>query len=247
MKRLLLLGLLGLGCVCAARAQETATSGKGSSESTQVNFADTSAAKITLFEPASPVPFPAALPAAAYSPTGTSAGLASAAPAPVADPAPEPKFLYGGRDDYRWQLGIGADFIRFRSSIFNASAVGAKVSITYFTNDWFGIEGNVTADFAPQIFDKEHVKVLDYGAGPKIVWRQKRWEPWLHGIFGGSHEQPQTAGHSRNSYSIQAGGGVDYRWNPRVSFRLEANYVRTGFFSQAQNDIEVAGGIVFHF
>jgi len=247
MKRLLLLGLLGLGCVCAARAQETTVTGKGSAESTQVNFAGISAAKLTFFEPASATVFTAALPSAVPSSTALSAELATPVPQPAGDPAPEPKFLYGGRDDYRWQLGLGADFIRFRSSIFNASAVGFKTSITYFTNDWFGIEGNVSADFAPEIFDREHIKLVVYGAGPKVVWRQKRWEPWLHGIFGGSHEQPQTAGHSRNSYSIQAGGGVDYRWNPRVSFRLEANYVRTGFFSQSQNNIEAAGGIVFHF
>jgi opacity protein-like surface antigen len=245
MKRLLLLGLLGLGWVCAARAQETRATGTEPVESTQGNSADTSAAKLALFGSTDATTF-AAAPRSASSPL---AGLSTAfaTPTPAADPPPEPKFLYGGRDDYRWQLGIGADFIRFRSSIFNASAVGIKTSLTYFTNDWFAIEGNVSAAFAPKIFDREHVKLLDYGAGPKVAWRQKRWEPWLHAIFGGAHEQPQTAGNSKNSYSIQAGGGVDYRWNPRVSFRLEGNYVRTGFFHQSQNDLEVAGGIVFHF
>ena len=250
MKRFLVLGLLGLGLVCAARAQQTADPGNWPAQSPQVNFADTSAAKVTLFDPAETAST-AAPPSTLSSPSSPAPSAAFATPGPdpaaAAEPAPQPKFLYGGRDDYRWQLGIGADFIRFRSSIFNASAVGVKVSVTYFTNDWFGIEGNVSADFAPQIFDKEHVKVLVYGAGPKVVWRQKRWEPWLHGIFGGSHEQPQTADNSRNSYSIQAGGGVDYRWNPRVSFRLESDYVRTGFFHQAQNDFEASGGVVFHF
>ncbi len=113
--------------------------------------------------------------------------------------------------------------------------------------EWFAIEGNVSAAFAPQIFQNEHVKLAAYGAGPKIAWRQRQWEPWLHGIFGGAHEQPQTSGFSRNTYSIQAGGGADYRWNPRLSLRLEADYVRTGFFKQSQNDFQLAGGFVFHF
>jgi hypothetical protein len=88
---------------------------------------------------------------------------------------------------------------------------------------------------------------LVYGAGPKVAWRQKRWEPWLHGIFGGAHEQPQTAAGGRNSYSIMAGGGADYRWNPHLSFRLEGDYVRTGFFHQSQNNFQIAGGAVLHF
>jgi len=164
-----------------------------------------------------------------------------------ASPSPQPKFLYGGRDDYRWQLGIGATWLRFQSSAFNASAVGVNTSVVYFTNDWFGIEGDITAAFAPTIFANEHVKIGTYGGGPKIAWRQKQWEPWLHGIFGGARVQPQVAGQGRNSYSIKAGAGADYRWNPRISFRLEGDYLRTGFFKQSQNNFQLAGGIVFHF
>src|SRR5258706_5965812 len=92
------------------------------------------------------------------------------------------------------------------------------------------------------IFANEHVKIGTYGGGPKIAWRQKQWEPWLHGIFGGARVQPQVAGQSRNSYSIKAGGGADYRWNPRISFRLEGDYVRTRFFKQSQNKLPLAGG-----
>jgi hypothetical protein len=248
MKRLFVLGLLGIGWVCAAHAQEPKAAAKEAGESTPVNIADIAAAKLKLFEPVESPGFTAASPSTASSAPSPSAAFAMPQPA-AAVPSPEPKFLYGGRDDYRWQLGFGVTFIRFQSSIFNASAVGIKTSLAYYTNDWFAIEGNVSAAFAPQnkLFDREHPKLLDYGIGPKIAWRRKRWEPWAHGIFGGAHEQPQTAGNSRNSYSIQAGGGVDYRWNPRVSFRLESDYVRTGFFHESQNDFEIAGGIVFHF
>jgi hypothetical protein len=173
--------------------------------------------------------------------------LGNAAPDSSPSPAPDPRFLYGGRDDYRWQLAIGAAWLRFRSSVFNASAVGIKSSVTYFTNEWFGVEGNFTAGFAPQIYQNEHVKLLIYGGGPKIVWRQRRWEPWLHAILGGAHEQPQTAGHSRNTFAVEAGGGADYRFNPRFSGRLEGDWVHTSFFSQSQNNFELMGGVVFHF
>ncbi len=162
-------------------------------------------------------------------------------------PSPKPRFVYGGRDDYRWQLGLSLAFVRFNSSAFDANAIGIKTSVAYFLNEWLGVEGNVTAAFSPTTIGTDHVKVLIYGGGPKVAWRQRRWEPWLHGIFGGAHEQPQTAAGGRNSYAIEAGGGADYRWNPHLSFRAEGNYIRTGFFGQSQNSFSLAGGAVLHF
>jgi opacity protein-like surface antigen len=232
----LLVGALLLGSVGVTRAQESApTLGIGKGNVAQ-DLSASSAAKATLLGNLGAADTFVPLPA---KPT-----IAFAAPS---SPPPQPKFLYGGREDYRWQLSIAASWLRFQSSLFNASAVGINTSVVYFTNDWFGIEGNITAVFAPTILVNEHVKIATYGAGSKIAWRQKQWEPWLHGIFGGAHEQPQFAGQSRNSYAIKAGGGADYRWNPRVSLRLEGDYVRTGFFQQSQNDLQLAGGVVFHF
>jgi hypothetical protein len=101
--------------------------------------------------------------------------------------------------------------------------------------------------FAPGIYANDPVRIVNYVVGPKIAWRQRRWEPWAHVMFGGSHEQPQIAGVSRNSYAIQAGGGADFRWNPRFSFRLDADYLRNGFFKTTQNNFLLGGGVVFHF
>ena len=250
MKRLLQLALL-LGSVSAARAQMSAPTLQIDRGNTAQDFSSTSAAKATLLTElaaadtfSSPTAKPANTFAAPAVTTALALPLENAEPA---SPSPRPKFLYGGRDDYRWELSLAASWLRFRSTVFNASAVGINTSVVYFTNDWFGIEGNISAVFAPTILSNEHVKIATYGAGPKIAWRQKQWEPWLHGIFGGAHEQPQIAGQSRSTYVIKAGGGADYRWNPRVSFRLEGDYVRTGFFKQSQNNFQLAGGIVFHF
>jgi hypothetical protein len=250
MKRLLLPALL-LGTVSVARAQISAPLVTIDRGNVAQEFSATSAAKATILSDlASADTFSSV--AVKSSNTFASPVVATALALPLdaaepSSPSPRPKFLYGGRDDYRWELGLGVAWLRFRSSVFNASAVGVNTSVVYFTNEWFGIEGNVTAAFAPTIFQNEHVKIATYGAGPKVTWRQRQWEPWLHGIFGGAHEQPQVAGQSRNSYVIKAGGGVDYRWNPRISFRLEGDYVRTGFFGQSQNDFQLSGGIVFHF
>ncbi|PYU64749.1 MAG: hypothetical protein DMG56_05555 [Acidobacteria bacterium] len=230
MKRRFALAILLLGSVGVARAQLSAPALNSDRGSAAPDFAASSAVK-------------AALPTDLLNPFARPAvTTALALPLEDAEPAsPPPKFLYGGRDDYRWELGTAASWLRFRSSPFSANAAGINTSVAYFTNDWFGIEGNITA-----VFD-EHVKIGTYGAGPKIAWRKKQWEPWLHEIFGGAQERPQLAGQSRGSYVIKGGGGADYRWNPRLSFRLEGDYVRTGFFKQSQNSFQLAGGIVFHF
>jgi hypothetical protein len=251
MKRQLIVLFLVLGATCAASAQEIVPEGQTANRNVAAVFSAAPTGSETALLPAAAVALPPApsfapAPALASSLGGTPLD-ASPSPTPAPTPSPDPKFIYGGRDDFRWQLGVGVDFLRFESSIFTASAVGLNSSVTYFTNDWFGVEGSVSTGFAPEILDREHVKLLVYGAGPKIAWREKKWEPWIHAIVGGTHEQPQTAENSRNSYAIEAGGGTDYRFNPRFSGRLEVDWLHTGYFSQSQNNFEIAAGVVFHF
>ena len=242
MKRLLVCVCLVLWSVSISWAQGQGSTPPVDTARAVPDFSTTSAAKATLFDPTTM--------SVSSGPLLITALPSESASADPASPSPKPKFLYGNRDDYRWQLGMEFTWLRFQSSIFNANTIGEKTTVSYFLNDWLGVEGSVSATFSPSTisgFQNEHAKLVVYGGGPKIAWRQKRWEPWAHAIFGGAHEQPQTAGNSRNSYSIQAGGGADYRWNPRVSFRFEGDYVLTGFFRQKQNNVQLASGIVFHF
>ena len=164
-----------------------------------------------------------------------------------AKPSPEPKFLFGDRDDYRWQLALGIAGERFRSSIFDASAIGVNTSVTYYTGEGIGVEGSISALFAPQILANEHVKLLNYGAGPRIAWRQRRWEPFGHALFGGTHAFPQVSGSGKNGFAMQIGGGVDFRWYPRLSFRLGGDWVRTSLFGQTQNNFQGIAAGVIHF
>jgi hypothetical protein len=243
MKRQLAVMSLVLGAACAASAQESVPGSQPAIRNVAADFSVGPAPSANLFQPDAAF----AAPAPSFAQPSFAASLATALPDASPSPTPDPKFIYGGRDDFRWQIGIGADWLRFRGSLFNASAVGLNTSVTYFTNEWFGVEGSVAADFAPQILDREHVKLLVYGAGPKIAWRERKWEPWIHAIVGGAHEQPQTAGNSKNSFAVKVGGGADYRFNPRLSGRLEGDWVHTGFFGQSQNNFELMGGVVFHF
>jgi hypothetical protein len=151
--------------------------------------------------------------------------LVSSLPEPVASP-PTPLFGRSSRDT-RWELALGLDFLWFRSAIFNAGAIGTKTSVAYFRSDWIGIEGVASTAFAPTIYANEHIKLLTYGAGPKIVWRRPQWDPWMHAIFGGAHEFPKTSAGSKNGLGVELGGGADYYFAQKFAGRLEGNYILT--------------------
>ena len=236
-----LLGVLVLLMVAwAAGAQEASLGVTAAQDTTNVaaDFAASSAAQVNLFAPSEEVrSFALATPAAPAASAEPAAGAA----------APRPRFVFGDRDDYRWQLGVGVEFFRFQSSRIYASLVGLNTTVTYFTNDWFAVEGNLVTGFAPEIYDREHVKYFGGGGGVRIGSRRARWEPWGHALFGGGHLQPQTADASRTALMVQAGGGVDFRLNERLSLRAEGDYVFNTFFSQHQNDFQAVAGLVFHF
>lgn len=247
MKKPLMGVLLLLAAAAGMRAQE-----EQGRRNAAVSFEETSAAKVNLLGTngeASGKPGEAA--SFAIAATGgeeASAEPGEAGPDPAAAPTPaaKPRFVFGGRDDYRWQLGVGVEYLRFISSRFDASLVGLNTTVTYFTNGWFGLEGNLVTGFAPAIYGDDTVKFFGGAGGVRIGSRRARWEPWLHGLVGGSHLQPQTAGASRGSLMAQAGGGVDYRVHARLSLRLEADWVYTTYFSQSQNNFQGVAGIVVH-
>src|SRR5260370_1964999 len=205
MKKLLVSALL-LGSVSVAEAQVSAPTLKIDRGNAAQDFSTTSAARATLLSDLALADTFSSTATKSASPFAAPVvATALALPLDTAEPAsssPRPKFLYGGRDDYRWELGLGVTWLRFRSSAFNASAVGINTSVVYFTNEWFGIEGDITAAFAPTIFANEHLKIATYGAPPKITWRQKQWEPRFHGIFAGPHHPPHAPLPTPHAYPI---------------------------------------------
>jgi opacity protein-like surface antigen len=263
MKRLLLSLLLGCVGVCVVQAQENISSANTVGSNAAANFSATSAARVPLVQPlaqagplftadtldlgSSSAAGPATVTTALALPMA-SPNAAIGEPAAEPSPAPRPKFIYSDRDDFRWQLGLGVSFERFRSSIYSASAVGTTTSLAYFLSDFLGVEGNVNTFFAPTIWQNEHIKLVNYGFGPKFAWRRPRWEPWFHGLFGGTHALPQTGNHnSQNGFAVQLGGGADYRLLPRLSARAEVDYVGTKLFGQWQNNGQATLSLVFHF
>ncbi len=233
----------------SARAQQKIESDALSTSEANVAtpFASSSASRVNLLdapaEAVQPLSFALTSPANALSADPAPAAI----PAAASSPTPKPRYIFGDRDDYRWQLGLGVEFIRFQSKLIDASLVGLNTTITYFTNDWFALEGNLVTGFAPEIYDREHVKYFGGAGGVRIGSRRARFEPWGHVLVGGAHLQPQTAGNSKNTLEVQAGLGLDYRVNSRLSLRAEGDWVRTQFFSDSQNNFQGVAAVVFHF
>ena len=184
---------LALTCVGNAQAQVKLTSDNTSPADVNVAtpFSSSSASQVILLDPSAEgvqtSTFVLAVPANAI----------PADPAPAALPAapdPKPRYILGDRDDYRWQLALGVEFIRFQSSRIDASLVGLNTTITYFTNDWFAVEGNLVTGFAPTIYEAEHVKYFGGAGGIRIGTRRARFEPWGHALVGAAIYSPKPRG-----------------------------------------------------
>ncbi|MGB8493542.1 MAG: hypothetical protein WCE53_04000, partial [Candidatus Acidiferrum sp.] len=124
----LLGGLVLLMVAWAAGAQEASLGVAVAKDTTNVaaDFTESSVAQMNWYAPSEEARgFALATPAIP---------AASAAAAEPAAATPQPKFVFGARDDYRWQLGVGLEFFRFQSSRIYASLVGLNTTVTYFTN-----------------------------------------------------------------------------------------------------------------
>jgi hypothetical protein len=234
MKKALTGVMVILGMACVAKAQDSALMRTNAA----VNLSETSVSEVTLLAPAEN----------GFSPATPAAEANAEAPAP-ATPAANPKYVvFGDRDDYRWQLGVGVDFVHFNSVAFDSNMVGLNTTVTYFTNDWFGVEGSVITAFGGQTFNSpNHAKMFGGAGGIRIGSRRARWEPFAHALGGGAHLQPQTSYGNRTSIMALAGGGVDFRLHARLSLRAEGDWLFTSYFNQNQNNLQVVGGVVFHF
>jgi hypothetical protein len=173
------------------------------------------------------------------------AGSNSAFAEPI--PKPAPQSAYDDRDNYRYELGMSVAFVRFRSSPINASMIGPNTSFAYYATKRLALESNVTTAFGSEIFDREHTKYLFFGVGPKIVFGNGKWRPFVHFDFGFVHMLPQTAGNSQKGFGAQLGGGAELHLNPLWSLRFGGDFVRAQVYPGGQNNVQFVMGVLYHF
>lgn len=162
-------------------------------------------------------------------------------------PEPRPRSASDEEGDLRFELGMSFALVRFRSSPINATMGGPSTTVGYRVTRRFALEGVVTTAFGSEIFDREHTKYLFVGGGPKIMFGNGKWRPFVNVDLGMVHMLPQTAGNSQKGLGVQLGGGAELRLNPVWSLRFGGDFVRAQVYSGGQNHVQAVVGISYHF
>ncbi len=174
----------------------------------------------------------------------------SASSTTSASPAPQ---RLGSVNAYPWELGVSYQFIRFKILGTTMNLHGFNTSATRFFGDWFGLEGDVSGGFGntgvtPAFPISQTAKLVFFGGGPRIAIRHyDRIEPWAHALVGGVHFNPQTAFGGKNALGFQGGIGMDFRLAPRLSWRVQGDYLGTRYFSSWQHNWKAGTGFVINF
>jgi hypothetical protein len=83
--------------------------------------------------------------------------------------------------------------------------------------------------------------------GPRVSVPVGKITPFGEFMIGLAHISSAGTFPTNTSFATALGGGIDYRLFRPIALRVEADYLRTTFFSTSQNNIRLSTGIVFRF
>jgi hypothetical protein len=94
------------------------------------------------------------------------------------------------------------------------------------------------------------VKTLFVGGGPHLSIQSNSFvEPWVHVLPGWERfrfVQSDVLGNN-SAFGFLAGGGLDFKFGPRVRWRMQGDYIGTHFQSSLQSNYSVGTGLIFSF
>jgi hypothetical protein len=85
--------------------------------------------------------------------------------------------------------------------------------------------------------------------GPRVSASVGKVRPFAQALFGAGHisESASLLSNSNTSFAYALGGGIDYHLIPLISWRVQADWLQTRFFSNTQNNVRISTGVVIHF
>jgi hypothetical protein len=91
--------------------------------------------------------------------------------------------------------------------------------------------------------------IYNFLFGPRVSVSVGKIRPFAHALLGAAHmsESASLLSSSSTSFAYALGGGIDYHLIPLVSWRVQADFLQTRFFSNTQNNVRISTGIVIHF
>jgi opacity protein-like surface antigen len=148
---------------------------------------------------------------------------------------------FGGYQYFRLNTGVsGVDSINLN---------GWNASLSGFFNDYLG----ATADFSGAYGSPFSVstKVHTFMFGPTVrLHNPSPLVPFAHVLFGGARLSANAGGLSGSStnFAWAAGGGVDLKFAPAVSFRLgQIDYLQVRDSGDSVNNFRYSAGLVLRF
>ena|SRR5208337_4069141 len=136
---------------------------------------------------------------------------------------------------------------------------GWDAAATYYFNKYLGVTGDFSGNYKTISGVSSHI--YTYTGGPVVAYREGKFNPYVHALFGGIHLSGSGFGNnaSINGFTLAVGGGVDYKIHRHVSIRpIQADWIYYHFGSQTvegvqipsfdqKNNVRISTGIVFRF
>jgi opacity protein-like surface antigen len=166
----------------------------------------------------------------------------------------------------------GYSYVRFQFPEAGFNANGGSGQVTYNFNQMIGLTGDFGGYHVASTANNGSGTIFSYLFGPKLTLREGKWSPFIQTLFGGSwlgagiegcveestirrQGTPCGASTSFNSFSMALGGGADYKFTDRISFRVfDVDYLMTRFnaaeiggTNNTQSNIRISSGVVFNF
>lgn len=119
----------------------------------------------------------------------------------------------------------------------------AAVNITY---SW-----SAAIDLSGYYGSKQNA--YNFMIGPQYSFRREKSKFFAHLLIGKAQDTVTIKSAVRSGFesvgrAVAAGGGFDWDWSPRITFRVaQADYLNTHVFGNSQNDIRVSTGVILHF
>jgi hypothetical protein len=150
----------------------------------------------------------------------------------------------------RWEVFGGYAYRSVDSTTFGfvnrSNLNGFDAEGTFNITPRWGVTADVGGQYGSQM------TVYNFLIGPQYALRRDKSKFFVHGLFGKAQNRVNITTSISSHFesvgrALVAGGGYDLDLTPRLTFRIQADFLRTDTFSTTQNDIRASTGLVFHF
>ena len=140
----------------------------------------------------------------------------------------------------------GYSYLRFDSKTFGFADTsglnGFDVMLAGNLTYGFGVLAEASGNYGP------NMNFRDVVFGPQFLYPRGKTTFFGHALFGRGESSLRVASGLRDTgLVIQFGGGIDRDISSRFAIRIiQADYVHTHLFQQAQGNLRFSTGLVFH-